>query len=116
MLLSIVLGKLCNIDVHLVRVLVQVAFGNIDANDVVHDEVKLFNVVWIPLLNHRIIPHIAESVFIPNVEPLSILNRSYPIGDKVKIVMKEVDSLCLRSHNPVVLSFLEEPLGLAFFK
>jgi hypothetical protein len=98
------------------RVLVQVAFRNIDANDVVHDEVKLFNVVWILLLDHRIISHIAESVFIPYIELLSIMNGSYPIGHKVKIVMKEVASLCLGSHNPVVLTFLEEPLGLTFFK
>ena len=44
------------------------------------------------------------------------MNFACPIIDDIKIVMVEVASLLIRSHDEMILAFLEEPFGLLVFK
>ena len=44
------------------------------------------------------------------------MNLPYPVSSKVKVIVEEVRCLCLRSHNEVILSLFEEPLGLLLLK
>ena len=101
----------CGVDVEARRVLVQVAFRQINANYVVDDEVVLLDEAWALLLDHRVVPQVRQGLK-PIVKFLGRADLVRPVVDDVKIIEEEVACLGVRAHDEVVLSSLEEPLGL----
>ena len=104
------------VDINIERrlILIDVAFGNRDLDNVVDDVIILLERVSL-FLNLWVISQVRQ-LLEPVVELFGLVDLATPSVDQVEVVVEEVARFLLGPDDEVVLALLEEPFGLTLFE